>query len=88
LKKIKKSQKIKLLYGSLQKASILMLKILINIEFESKKIILIIWGDSVNKLKEKSGKTLKKRIICMKALRNHQFRATKFIEYLYFNQTR
>jgi hypothetical protein len=37
------------------------LKILINIEFESKKIILKIWGDSVNKLKEKSGKTLKKR---------------------------
>jgi flagellar biosynthesis regulator FlaF len=43
---------------------------------------------SVNKLKEKSEKTLKKRIICMKASRNHQFRATKFIEYLYFNQNR
>jgi hypothetical protein len=64
-----------------------MLKILINIEFESKNIILKIWGDSVYKLKEKSGKTFQKRIICMKALRNHQFRATKFTEYLYFNQT-
>jgi hypothetical protein len=88
LKKIKKLQKIKVLYGILQKASILMLQILINIEFESKKIILIIWGDSVQKLKEKSGKTLKKSIICMKALRNYQVRATKFIEYLNFNQTR
>jgi hypothetical protein len=85
---LEKHKKIKLLYSSLQKASILMLKILITIEFESKKIILKIWGDSVNKLKEKSGKTLNKRIICMKTLRNHQFRATKFIEYLYFNQTR
>jgi hypothetical protein len=32
------------------------------------------------KLKEKSEKTLKKRNFCMKALRNHQFRFTKFIE--------
>jgi hypothetical protein len=60
LKKIKKSQKIKLLYGSLQKASILMLKIFINTEFDLKKQNLKIWGDSVKKLKDKSKKTLKK----------------------------
>jgi hypothetical protein len=66
----KKSQKIKLLYGSLQAS----------IPSSIKKKLLKIWGDSVKKLKEKRRKTLKKRIICMKALRNHQFRDTKFIE--------
>jgi flagellar biosynthesis regulator FlaF len=49
-------------------------------------MILKIWGDSVKKLKEKSRNTLKKHIFCMKALRNHQCRATKFIEHLFFNK--
>jgi hypothetical protein len=57
-----------------------MLKIFITTEFDLKKKKLKIWGDSVKKLKEISRKTLKKRIICMKALRNHKFRAYKFIE--------
>jgi hypothetical protein len=77
---LEKYKKIKRLYGSLQKPSILMHKIFINIEFDWKKIILKIWGDSVKTPKDKSEKTLKKVIFCMNALRNHQFRATKFIE--------
>jgi hypothetical protein len=39
-----------------------------------------ILGDSVEKLKEKREKTLKKRIFCMKASKNYQYRATKFKE--------
>jgi hypothetical protein len=67
-------------YDSLQNTSILNHEFFINIEFDLKKIILKVWGDSVQNLKEKSQKTLKKRIFCMKSLINHQFRATKFID--------
>jgi hypothetical protein len=74
---LKKLQKIKLLYGRiLQSCSTNFLSVS---SLNKKKNILKIWGDSVKKLKEKSEKTLKKRIFCMKALRNHQFRTTKFI---------
>jgi hypothetical protein len=80
LNNIKKSQKIKRLYGSLQNTSILNHEFLNIIGFDLKKIILKIWGDSIKKLVDKSEKTLKKHNFCMKALRNHQFRATKFVE--------
>jgi hypothetical protein len=68
LNKIKKTQKIKLLYGGLQKASILIHKIFINIKFDLKKnTYWKIWRDFVKKLKEE-------------VQRNHQFRAIKFVD--------
>jgi hypothetical protein len=63
VKMLKKITKIKLFNGSsLQNTSILSHKVFFNIEFDYNITILTIWGYSVKKPKEKSGKTLKKRI--------------------------
>jgi pterin-4a-carbinolamine dehydratase len=48
-------------------------KININIAFE--KISLKIWGHSVEKLKEKDRKTLKKRIICYESIKKSSIKS-------------